>query len=206
MIIKQFHHGQTCICCLLIPLMFYKAGDITEIPIHDQPSQLSVTAVLHFCKNKIVNPYLRLLSIMGLRPLSLEPPERCSLLEIFSHYYTLQVIGLMIMGYVLQYMACFRRDRGFGYKLIEKNSPLYQTTLEKERSYEQVCQGSVLFSFIIPNVLHLIAYLHAVAVFRSSDDDQLPSLMERVSNFLHFFIWLHMFEFYLLLITNITSP
>lgn len=156
---------------------------MTEIPIHEPPSQLSVTAVLHFCKNRIVNPYLRLLSIMGLRPLSLEPPDRCSLLEILSHYYTIQVIGFILLGYVLQYMACFRRDRGFGYKVLERESPLFESELQSNLSmtYEKVCQGSILFSFIIPDVLHLIAYLHAVAVFRSSDDDQLPSLMERVS-------------------------
>lgn len=90
----------------------------------------------------------------------------------------------MIVGYVLQYMACFRRDRGFRYKVLESDAtPLFQSTVETKHVSEQMCEGSVLFSFIIPSLLHLIAYLHAVAVFRSSDDDQLPSLMERVSRY-----------------------
>lgn len=120
---------------------------------------------------------------MGLRPLSLQPPDTCSFLEILSHYYTLQVIAFMVVGYILQYMACFRRDRGFCCKAYESSSDI---VFEDERQRnptlcEEICQASVLFSFVIPSVLHLIAYLHAVAVFRSSDDDQLPSLMERVS-------------------------
>lgn len=80
-------------------------------------------------------------------------------------------------------MACFRRDRGFCCKAIENSSSGFVFKDERQEDpilCEEICQASILFSFIIPSVLHLIAYLHAVAVFRSSDDDQLPSLMERV--------------------------
>lgn len=121
---------------------------------------------------------------MGLRPLSLNPSDTCTCLDILSHYYTLQVIAFMVVGYFLEYMACFRRDRGFCCKAIKKSSdfPFENVREEDPILCEEICQASVLFSFIIPSVLHLIAYLHAVAVFRSSDDDQLPSLMERVCN------------------------
>lgn len=146
----------------------------------EHPAHISVTAALHFCKSKIIRPYLRMLSIMGLRPLTIEPPDRCSIIEVLSHYYTLQVILLMIVGYFLQYMACFRRDRGFRFKFLETENVFYITNVRSDMEEEKVCEGPVLFSFIIPSVLHLIGYLHAVAVFRSTDDDQLPSLMERV--------------------------
>lgn len=144
----------------------------------------SVTAVLNFCKQKILNPYLRLLSLIGLRPLSLHPLDTCTCLDILSHYYAIQVIAFVIAGYIIQYMACFRRDRGFCCKAVQKTPTDFAFRDERQEDptlCEEICQASILFSFVIPSVLHLIAYLHAVAVFRSSDDDQLPSLMERVS-------------------------
>lgn len=55
-------------------------------------------------------------------------------------------------------------------------------SLESEQlRYEQICHEPVMFTFIVPGLLHFFAYLYAVFVLRSSDNDQLPSLMERVS-------------------------
>jgi len=113
------------------------------------------------------------LNFAGLRPIYTDSHDSTNCIEFVSYLYTLQVIILMGIGYVLQYMACFRRDRGFGYKTPTK-------TLNSERVYDQICHGSLVFSYIVPNTLHLLGYLYAVKTFRSSDDDQLPSLMERV--------------------------
>ncbi|KAB0791470.1 hypothetical protein PPYR_08921 [Photinus pyralis] len=159
--------------------------DIADAPFLDGPSHLSVTAVLNYCKLKILRPYLRLLSITGLRSLAVDQVESCTLWYILGLFYTIQVIILMCIGYLLQYMACFRRDRGFCYKIFNTSEPLLKsmeqdiTQLNSEK-YEQICHGSVIFSYIIPSVLHLCAYLFGVYTFRSSENDQLPSLMERV--------------------------
>lgn len=154
----------------------YSAGDITEITIHDTPSHYSVTAVLNYCKSKILKPYLRLLCIVGLRPLSTHENQPC--IEFFSYYYTCQVIFFMIIGYILQYMSCFRRDRGFGIKHFNKSQ--HENSTVPDMVFDRICHGSLLFSYIIPHGLHLLGYMHALSTFRSSDDDQLPSLMERV--------------------------
>lgn len=127
---------------------------------------------------------MRLLSFMGLRPFVNEEQESCLFLHLFSYAYTFQVMGFMIIGYFLQYMSCFRRDRGFYYKV--KSDRSYLTT-ELNVIYEHTCDTSLIFSFIVPSVLHLVGYLHAVVIFRSSDDDQLPVLMERVET-LHYHI------------------
>lgn len=176
-VLQNYYH-------LSLQLIILKGGDNSEVTIPESPSHQSVTAVLNFCKQKILNPYLRLLSFIGLRPLSLHPGDTCTCLDILGHYYALQVIGFVIAGYVIQYMACFRRDRGFCCKAIQKSPSGFVFKDERQEDptlCEEICQASILFSFVIPSVLHLIAYLHAIAVFRSSDDDQLPSLMERVS-------------------------
>ncbi|RZC43109.1 uncharacterized protein BDFB_000804, partial [Asbolus verrucosus] len=152
-------------------------GNITDYPLPEQNAQLSVTAVLNYCKSKILNPYLRLLSVVGLRPVIVNQQEPCFCFQLINFAYVMLLVALLLIGYFLQYMACFRRDRGFYYK-IPNNEYLFQTDLT--RNYETICHASILFSFIFPSVLHLSGYLHAVIIIRHSDDDQLPVLMERV--------------------------
>lgn len=85
----------------------------------------------------------------------------------------------MIAGYLLQYMACFRRDRGFGYIILESGNTF---TMERHNNlYEHICNDSVVFVYVVPQALHFMGYIWAFLIFRSSDDDQLPSLMETVS-------------------------
>ncbi|CAH0557031.1 unnamed protein product [Brassicogethes aeneus] len=156
---------------------------LTNIIHPENSTHLSITTVLNYCKKKILNPYLRLLSYMGLRPFAYDHQETTFCLSFFNFTYTTLVVLLMLCGYVLQYMACFRRDRGFCQKLpIHSGNPESQhlINLGKKEIYEKTCDGSLLFTFIIPGALHLFGYLNAVIIFRSSDDDQLPLLMERV--------------------------
>nr|CAI5833691.1 unnamed protein product [Callosobruchus analis] len=148
--------------------------DICIVP--ESSTHLTVTTVLLYCKQKILNPYLRLLSFMGLRSLLNErEPSFC--LRVFNNLYTATAILFMIMGYVLQYMSCFRRDRGFWYVIT---SDTRYTKTSVNTIFMETCEGSLVFTFVIPSILHFTAYLHAIYVFRSGDDEQLPVLMERV--------------------------
>jgi hypothetical protein len=67
---------------------------------------------------------------------------------------------------------CFRRDRGFDYKS--------ESTIEDEVR-EYICYGNIAFSHIVPSLLHFLAYIYALYLFRINDNEQLQSLMERVS-------------------------
>lgn len=79
-------------------------GEITESP---DTEYMSTSAILHYCKSKILLPYLKLLTIMGLRPvLDVSNSSKCAI--CCSHFHSIQVAILMFLGYVLQYMACFR--------------------------------------------------------------------------------------------------
>lgn len=155
----------------------------------EHPSRLSVTAILHYCKGKIVRPYLRLLSITGLRPLTFDRAESGLFCSTVNWLYGIQILLLILFGYVLQYMACLRRDRGFCYSVNSSDFSVFRSVQlkimqENEQKHEQICHGSVIFTYIVPSAFHLCAYLYAVFVFRSSEQDQLPSLMERVSCFI----------------------
>ncbi|XP_044739781.1 uncharacterized protein LOC123301098 isoform X2 [Chrysoperla carnea] len=150
-------------------------GEIMEAPEADN---MGVTAILNYCKCKILRPYLRLLASIGFRPISLDIPDTNICVDFLSVFYLLVVIIFLIIGYLLQYMSCFRRDRGFCYTLV----PLLATPYEnaEERAYRQICYGSTGFSYIIPSVLHFSAYLYSLYLFRVSNNEQFQSMMERV--------------------------
>ncbi|XP_050361517.1 uncharacterized protein LOC126780884 isoform X1 [Nymphalis io] len=147
-------------------------GEITESP---DTEYMSTSAILHYCKSKILLPYLKLLTIMGLRPV-VDVSNSSKYAICFSHFHSAQVAVFLCLGYILQYMACFRRDRGFCYKLI----PLALTSSLEYDAYKQVCYGNVAFTYIGPSVLHFIGFLYALYLFRISDNEQLQNLMERV--------------------------
>lgn len=72
----------------------------------------------------------------------------------------------------------FRRDRGFCYKVLV----LEQDTLnvsEERRTQEPSCYGNMIFSYLLPSMLHLIAYLYTIYLFRIKENEQLQNLMER---------------------------
>ncbi|XP_073941734.1 gustatory receptor-like Holozoa isoform X2 [Choristoneura fumiferana] len=147
-------------------------GDITESP---DTEYMSTSAILHYCKSKILLPYLKLLTIMGLRPVvDVSNSSKCAI--CVSHFHSAQVAVFMFLGYILQYMACFRRDRGFCYKLV----PLaLESPLEYE-TYKEVCYGNVTLTYVGPSILHFLGFLYALYLFRISDNEQLQNLMERV--------------------------
>lgn len=54
------------------------------------------------------------------------------------------------------------------------------SNISKEEHAEDVlCFGNVAFSYLVPSVLHLVAYLYAVYLFRIKENEQLQNLMER---------------------------
>lgn len=86
------------------------------------------------------------------------------------------------------FFFCFRRDRGFCYKLV----PLaLESSLEHE-TYKEVCYGNVTLTYVGPSILHFLGFLYALYLFRISDNEQLQNLMERVrmNRFLFHFLLL----------------
>ncbi|XP_045472085.1 uncharacterized protein LOC123678871 isoform X2 [Harmonia axyridis] len=141
-------------------------------------STYSATTILNYFQEKMITPYLRLMRLMSLRPL-ITAQENCAFFECLNFFYVLILLLLMIAGYFLQYMSCFRRDRGFCY--VVQTTDMYSAVGVSEKFIQdKICYGSTVFSFILPGCLHLVAYLHAIYVMRRSDDDQISLLMERV--------------------------
>jgi len=73
----------------------------------------------------------------------------------------------------------FRRDRGFCYKILVVDQNINEPNINKQWTQESSCYGNVIFSYLIPSVLHLIAYLYTIYLFRIKENEQLQNLMER---------------------------
>ncbi|KAG5319778.1 NOL10 protein, partial [Acromyrmex heyeri] len=160
---------------ILTSITTFQSTDQVDEITEDYENFISTSAVLHYCKHKILRPYLRLLGVMGLRPTNSDDSDHFLRCSILSNLHTIQVTIFICIGYILQYMACFRRDRGFCYKIfLEQNGPD-----SEEQTQEPSCYGNVIFSYLIPSILHLVAYLYTIYLFRVKENEQLQNLMER---------------------------
>lgn len=76
---------------------------------------ISTSAILNYCKLKVLRPYFRLLSILGWRSLVTQATlfENHLWVRVINCMYTAMIIALILMGYLLQYSCCYRQD---GYK------------------------------------------------------------------------------------------
>ncbi|CAG7837483.1 unnamed protein product [Allacma fusca] len=139
----------------------------------DEPT--GVSGALRYCKRRILFPYLRLLGVMGLKPtLNPESTENGLCLIILNRVYFLLVVLLLLAGYVLQYLSCFRRDRGFLYK----NENLER--VPNDNQFRSICSGNPILIHVLPSVFHITSFLYMVYLYRFNDDEQLQNLMERV--------------------------
>ena len=87
------------------------AGAFTNIEDSSYES-ISTSAILRYCKNKVLKPYFRLLSIIGWRPLISQTTlfENALWARIINVFYFFLILSLILTGYALQYASCYRQD------------------------------------------------------------------------------------------------
>lgn len=102
--------------------------------------------------------------MMGLRP---QGSSRCHCQTILGHFQTILVIILIVIGYLLQYLFKFRRDKGYGYDGVVLN-------------FHEIFHEGGFFIYILPSVLHFTGFLTAIYVFKIRDCEQFQGLIERV--------------------------
>lgn len=226
---------------------------------------VSTSAILNYCKMKVLRPYFRLLSILGWRPLLNQATlfENNLWVRIINCIYTALIIALILIGYLLQYSCCYRQD---GYKPytsetrvdpvliptttlpsttslfhfigsredgkhnqgdkrnqtendiqtttqslldglipndlysswserreIERRREAFGSSLETNDSSGNQnppkapvvldtslkCRGNLFALYLIPNILHFLAYLFILHLMRTPDCERLENLMER---------------------------
>lgn len=84
-----------------------------------------------------------------------------------SYIQTFVIFAILLLGYVLQYLFKYRRDRGFA----NNDVAIDLKSLIHEGGW---------FVYIIPNSIHLMGYLTSIIVFKIRDNEQFQCLIERV--------------------------
>lgn len=104
-----------------------------------------------------------------------------------GHFQTLVVVTLLFIGYTLQFMTSFRRDRGiaktnfFATAANRNHSNGYTAQFVSVQYYRPialVCE--TVFVYIVPSILHFCGFATALYAFRVVDNEHLQNLVERV--------------------------
>jgi hypothetical protein len=119
-------------------------------------------------------PFVVFLSLAGLKPMSVDPDWK----TLFGHLVTMIVLALLIIGYCLQYLSGFRRDKD-GFDPKAAHLPKMNVRLGKFLKL-MLNTGEVVFVYLVPALIHLSGYLVAVFIYRVADCESLQSLSERV--------------------------
>lgn len=125
------------------------------VDLNDHMSyEASIAVILLCCKKRILYPYLRLISILGWRPLffsAVEPPLsiRCS-----NILFLMLIVGIMLTGHFLEYAAC----------------------------HSDILSGKEFpkFLHLLPSIFHMGAYFTVLYYSRTPESERLETLMERV--------------------------
>lgn len=121
---------------------------------------------------------------------------------LLGHTQTLVVVTLLFIGYLLQFMTGFRRDRGVDPEstvlMTSNEAPAIESTTNKYvfdnypeigpnhyvpvRYYRPaVVVGENIFVYVVPSLLHFCGFVTALYAFRFVDNEHLQNLVERVS-------------------------
>lgn len=129
-------------------------------------------------------PYVHVLGLVGLRPMTVDAPDWSAWI---GHIQTLIVFVFLFIGYILEYLASFRRDRGTVSNITDIVATAAGTSnqmillLNNFGAYKPaIVIGETTFVYAIPSLIHLSGFLMAVYVYRVADNEYLQNLVERV--------------------------
>ncbi|XP_078694046.1 uncharacterized protein LOC144923417 isoform X2 [Branchiostoma floridae x Branchiostoma belcheri] len=176
---------------------------------NDAEFNYSTSAALRKCKKQVLQPYGRLLALIGWRALGRESISYNLGWKVLNVLYTIFILFLLIFSYIFQILVCQGRlnihtdvkaptetpatavpqtssSRTPGYinetdMFTAQTIPAAATNTSNIDSYAQTAQCSHVFTtYVVPDILHFMAYLLGFFYFRIQDNEQLYALMEKV--------------------------
>ncbi|XP_060654627.1 uncharacterized protein LOC132790186 [Drosophila nasuta] len=146
-----------------------------------QPGEHEPTsALLNYCKRKFLRPYVAILTVVGLNPIS---TDMSNVSACCSYIQALVILCVLLMGYVLRYLCGYRGDRGFSsYRDIRPGGYGNATDVCDSSGSSKTSNtiGELLFGYVVPSVLNLLSFVSAVLVCKVIEHEQLQNLIERV--------------------------
>ncbi|XP_065835476.1 uncharacterized protein [Oscarella lobularis] len=122
----------------------------------------TTTMALDMCKRVVLKPYLSFLKVPGWRSV-FSLPYQSKLKRFANVVYPGLVVAVLLLGYVIQFAACYSRSH-----------PAYEYDAEGRVS----CYSHSITTYFIPDLLHLVTYFYCLYFFRIVQNEQLETLME----------------------------
>ncbi|RNA00136.1 hypothetical protein BpHYR1_003256, partial [Brachionus plicatilis] len=165
------------------------------------------TQSLKRCKSQVLKYYYSLLCFIGWRPFYKEYYYKTPfLIRIINFFYPLMIVSFLFYSYVFDVRTCqakldltadilkpattpvppyhqtnnlkFDQHSTF-YMLTFLNNYLNKTDLAARPKPQDQC-GHIITTYVLPSLLHFIAYIIGFIYFRINENEQLYALMEKV--------------------------
>ncbi|XP_061401364.1 uncharacterized protein LOC133337116 [Musca vetustissima] len=148
-----------------------------NLPQNEDYQNEPTSAILDYCKRTFLRPYMIILSLVGLNPISTDTTKCRSFL---SYFQCLSLVVVLIFGYFLQYLSSYRGDRGFSTNLKSLHLTDENASLAELPDYNaSQTIGELIFGYVIPFLLDLAGYVSAIICCKFIDQEQLQNLIER---------------------------
>ncbi|CAF2416083.1 unnamed protein product [Rotaria sp. Silwood2] len=179
--------------------------ELNEISDLDNSCPNSTTLSLMRCKKQILHPFRTLLCLIGWRPFGADSLRRSSiLLRIFNIIYPLFILILLLFNYTYEIVVCQGKlnvvtdtktttttastttlSPSHNHSVLNWSSLIPPKPIHKinvTNIQPPVC-GHIFTTYILPDLLHFIAFIIGFIYFRVTEGEAMYSLMEKV--FIH---------------------
>ncbi|CAF3176894.1 unnamed protein product [Rotaria socialis] len=176
-----------------------------EISDLDNSCPNQTTLSLMRCKKQIIHPFRSLLCLIGWRPFGADSLKRSSiLLRIFNIIYPIFILILLLFNYTYEIIVCQGKlnvvtdtkttttttsttslSPSQNHTLLNWSSLIPPKPFHKINvtDAETLVCGHIFTTYILPDLLHFIAFIIGFIYFRTTEGEPMYSLMEKV--FIH---------------------
>ncbi|CAF0822469.1 unnamed protein product [Rotaria sordida] len=176
-----------------------------EISDLDNSCPNSTTLSLMRCKKQVLHPFRTLLCLIGWRPFGADSLKRSSILmRILNIIYPLFILILLLFNYTYEIIVCqgklnvvtdtktttttistttlsvHQNHTVLNWSSLIPPKPIHKINVTDV--HPPVC-GHIFTTYIIPNLLHFVAFIIGFIYFRVTEGEPMYSLMEKV--FIH---------------------
>ncbi|RMX60873.1 hypothetical protein pdam_00003470 [Pocillopora damicornis] len=167
-----------------------------EIRDQDKGDYNATTSLLLTCKSQVIYPYFYILSLVAWRPFNIQSfrYQGCSMRKFLNIIYTLIIFVLIIFSYVSSILACQARleipltpatklpkSQPNSHHGNINTAPTMPTTNHTNKtSTSAVMECTHIFStYVVPDILHFLAFLIGFYMFRIQESEGLHALIEK---------------------------
>ncbi|XP_038050585.1 uncharacterized protein LOC119723793 [Patiria miniata] len=171
--------------------------EITDCESRDGTNLYHTTTILRVCRQQVLKPYWKLLFVIGWRPFGRDRINYHCGWKALNIVYPILLVALMFYVYVYRILSCqgkydvpfviqpTKMSPNFGLPADPAPTPTTPSgyvPIEPAIDSYHACTH-LISSYILPDVLHFVAFLLGFWYFRIQDNEQMDALIQQA--FLH---------------------